>query len=286
MSRHSLKTLMLASLALVAFAGNSVLCRLALAEGVADPASFTAVRLASGAIVLMGLLAISSKPPTSSRGSWLASIYLLSYAGLFSFAYVSLDTATGALILFGAVQLTMIIVNIVRGQSLQSLEWCGFLLAVFGLVYLLLPEISKPSISGFLMMLVSGIAWAGYTLKGQGSVNALADTAFNFSRTLPLLALLMVPILGTMQISAEGLLLAFVSGALTSGVGYAIWYSALRGLSTTRAAVIQLLVPILAAIGGVLFANEELSTRLVVAAGLVLGGIMLVISSKSKTKNV
>lgn len=282
----SLKTLLLASLALLAFAGNSVLCRLALAEGVADPASFTAVRLVSGAIVLMGLLAISSKPSTSSKGSWLASIYLLSYAGLFSFAYVSLDTATGALILFGAVQLTMIIVNIFRGQSLQNLEWCGFLLAVFGLVYLLFPEISKPSISGFVMMLVSGIAWAGYTLKGQGSVNALADTAFNFSRTLPLLALLMVPLLGNVQINKEGLVLAFVSGALTSGVGYAIWYSALRGLSTTRAAVIQLLVPILAAIGGVLFANEALSTRLVVSAGLVLGGIMLVVSSKSKSKKI
>lgn len=282
MNQLTAKTIVLAIFALFAFAGNSVLCRFALAQEAADPAGFTAVRLLSGAVTLMLLLALSRSDAGSSKGSWLAGGYLFAYAILFSFAYVTLDTATGALILFGTVQLTMILVTIFRGHRLQRFEWLGFLLAVSGLVYLLLPELAKPSMLGFSMMLLAGVAWAGYTFMGQGSKNALADTAYNFARTLPMLAISMVPLLSSVQLSQSGILLAIASGALTSGVGYALWYSALSGLSTTQAAVIQLLVPVIAALGGVLFANELLTDRLILSAVLVLGGIMLIILTKQK----
>jgi len=277
-----IKTVFYACLALLAFAGNSLLARLALAQESADPASFTAIRLLSGAVVLLGLLLLSANNMPRARGSWWAGVCLFAYAALFSFAYVRLDTATGALILFGAVQLTMVVTNIVRGQSLAGIEWAGFLLAVCGLVYLLFPELSKPSLTSFIMMLLAGVAWAAYTLKGQGSENALADTAFNFIRTLPLMILLVLPFLNSIELSQQGVLLAVASGGITSGVGYAIWYAALRGLSTTQAAVIQLLVPIIAAIGGVMFANELLSERLVISATLVLGGTLLVILTNKK----
>jgi len=280
-----MKTVLLSLLALIAFAGNSVLCRLALASHSIDPIGFTLIRLMSGAIVLMCLMYVNRsvsrpKPLTQSRGSWTGGFFLFLYAALFSLAYVTLDTATGALVLFGFVQLAMILAGLFKHNRLSSLEWLGLALACFGLAYLLWPEVSKPSVTGFLMMALAGVAWAIYTIKGQSSVDPLSDTGYNFLRALPFIALLCLPFIQTLDITLPGALLAVVSGGLTSGVGYAVWYAALRGLSTTQAAVIQLLVPLIAAAGGILFAHEVLGERLLVSSIMVLGGIMMVILGK------
>ncbi len=274
---------MLPFLALLAFAGNSILCRLALADGAIDPASFTSIRLISGAVTLLVVLSLSKSPQSDdSAGSWLATIMLFAYAALFSFAYISLNTGTGALILFASVQVTMLLVNFLRGNRLHYLEWLGLLTACLGFVYLVLPELGRPSLSGFVMMAFAGIAWGAYTLLGQNSENPLRTTAHNFTRCIPIAALLLVIFVDQSQLSPYGLVLAIASGALTSGLGYAIWYAALKGLTTTQAAVIQLFVPVIAAVGGVAFANELISLRLLIAATLILGGIVLVISVRNK----
>ena len=311
-----MKTPLFAVMALIAFAGNSVLCRLALGIDLGadlptgldaraiDPASFTSIRLGSGALTLFLLLAFSGKlkmgglKPVSlksdtandsvlaAKGSWLAALSLFLYAALFSYAYITLDTATGALILFGSVQITMISVGWLRGNRLSKPEVIGICLAVLGFVYLFLPELRQPSLLGLVVMVFAGVAWGDYTLRGQASSDALSTTAYNFLRTLPLVALLLVvlAIAGmTFNLSQKGVLLAIASGAITSGIGYAIWYQALHGLTTTQAAVIQLLVPVIAAVGGVLFANEAISLRLVLAGLMVLGGVLIVIISRAKT---
>lgn len=276
-----MKTVVLSMFALIAFAGNSVLCRLALADERFDPTSFTVVRLFAGAIMLSAILLFSkSNKRLSGNGSWLGAFWLFLYAALFSFAYITLDTATGALILFGSVQLTMIAVNRFRGNRLVWLESLGFIVACSGLLVLLWPLLAKPSLIGFLMMLAAGAAWAGYTLQGLRSEDALGDTASNFVRAAPLSLLLIIPFYDQLDWQLKGILLAIASGALTSGLGYALWYAALRGLSTTQAAVIQLLVPVIAAVGGVLFAGELISVRLVYSSVLVLGGIMLLTLAK------
>ncbi len=279
-------------LALLAFAGNSILCRLALGEEAIDAAGFTSLRLLSGIITLLVILAVSRPNKTAARngrGSWSASLMLLLYAVTFSYAYLTLDTGIGALILFGAVQITMILISVIQGQRLHSSEWLGVLIAFSGFVWLVLPTLTTPSLSGFLLMSLSGIAWGIYTLKGRGSEHPLGDTAFNFLRTLPaaliLLALmfwqsdLFNPETGN-NISTAGILLAILSGSLASGIGYTLWYIALKGLSGTQAAVVQLSVPIIAAAGGVVFAGENIDIRLITSALLVLGGILLVILGK------
>ncbi|MCV6609381.1 MAG: DMT family transporter [Amphritea sp.] len=279
-------------LALLAFAGNSILCRLALGEGAIDAAGFTSLRLLSGIFTLLVILTISRPQKTATRksqGSWSASLMLLLYAVTFSYAYLTLDTGTGALILFGAVQITMILISVIQGQRLHSSEWLGVLIAFCGFVWLVLPTLTTPSVTGFLLMSLSGIAWGLYTLKGRGSENPLGDTSFNFLRTLPaaliLLALmfwqsdLFNPETGN-NISTAGILLAIMSGSLASGIGYTLWYIALKGLSGTQAAVVQLSVPIIAAAGGVVFAGESIDMRLITSALLVLGGILLVILGK------
>jgi len=284
---------MLPFLALIAFAGNSVLCRLALANDAIDPASFTSIRLISGAIMLLLLLSLFNRLKDSrglapsidnsadqSAGSWLATIMLFVYAASFSFAYISLDTGVGALILFGAVQITMLLVNLFRGNRLHVLEWLGLLLACVGFVYLVLPELSQPSLIGFVMMAFAGIAWGAYTLEGQGTKNPLRATAHNFTRCIPLAVILLFVFMSQSQMNTYGIILAIASGAITSGLGYTVWYTALRGLTTTQAAIIQLLVPVIAAVGGVIFANELLSFRLIIAAVMILGGITFVIISR------
>lgn len=276
--------ILLPYIALIAFAGNSVLCRLALADGAIDPATFTSIRLISGAITLLVLLSITTKEQTNdSAGSWLASLMLFVYAAFFSFAYISLDTGTGALILFGSVQVTMLLVNLLRGNRLHVLEWLGLLVACLGFVYLFLPELGKPSLLGFAMMAISGFAWGAYTLLGQGVTNALRTTAHNFTRCIPLAIVLLLVFSNQNQISTFGVVLAVTSGAIASGLGYAIWYAALKGLSTTQASVIQLLVPVVAAIGGVIFTNELITLRLLISATCILGGIVLVILARNKT---
>ena len=282
----SFRTVFLSLLALIAFAGNSVLCRLALTEPSIDPASFTLARLLSGIAALWVLLVLKNiKAPSKSEqanGSWLSAFMLLAYAALFSYAYVSIDTATGALVLFGSVQIALIVISLIKGHKLKLGEYAGVLLALSGFVYLVLPELQKPSLSGFIMMSIAGIAWAMYTVGGQGSSNALRDTAFNFLRTTPLVIVLLFVTLSSFSLTPYGVGLAVASGAITSGLGYAIWYAALPSLTTTQAAVIQLFVPVIAAFGGTLFANEAITLRLTIAAALVLGGIMLVIMAKRK----
>lgn len=263
---------------LFAFAGNSVLCRLALGEEAIDAASFTSIRLLSGIIILAVLLKLTSgADSSSSKGSWSASLMLFIYAVAFSFAYVSLETGTGALILFGLVQMTMISIGLYQGNKLHAMEWFGVLLAFSGLVYLMMPGLGAPSLNGFILMAVAGIAWGIYTLAGKGSTNPINDTAYNFYRTLPFVFVLTLVTFQQAELSNKGILLAILSGALASGLGYAIWYMALKGLSGTQAAVVQLFVPVIAAIGGVVFADEAFSLRLALSALLILGGILAVV---------
>lgn len=282
-----LKTSLLTGLALIAFAANSVLCRLALANGNIDASSFTGIRLLSGAIALLLILSIKgNKQGVSSKGSWTSSFTLFLYAITFSYAYLSLDTGTGALILFGSVQITMILLSIISGTRLHIIEWSGFFIAFTGLVYLVIPSITKPSVSGFILMTVSGMSWAIYSLRGRGSKNPLMDTTYNFLRTIPFITLLAIFTMPNINYSSQGIILALLSGAITSGVGYTIWYIALRSLSSIQAAVLQLSVSIIAAIGGVIFLSETITSRLVISAVIVLGGILMVILGKySFTQN-
>ena len=270
--------------ALFAFAANSVFCRLALGDEAIDATSFTSVRLFSGIIVLFILMQFTSHVSipqgslkANANGSWLAAIMLFTYAVTFSFGYISLDTGTGALILFGAVQITMILFNVISGSRLHYSEWLGLTCAFIGFVYLILPSITTPSLTGFILMSVSGMAWAFYTLLGRKSKHALSDTAFNFLRTSPFILILVLLSFNNLHISSTGFLLAVLSGAIASGIGYFVWYIALSGLSVTQAAVLQLFVPIIAALGGVVFTSESITLRLIESSILVLGGILLVI---------
>ena len=273
-----LKTIILTGLALIAFAANSVLCRLALGNNAIDASSFTIIRLLSGTIILLIIIALTRNDnAVSTKGSWTASFMLFVYAITFSFAYISLDTATGALILFGSVQITMILISLFSGTRLHFTEWIGVAIAFTGFVYLILPGVSTPSITGLFLMTLAGVAWGIYTLKGRNSKNPLMDTAYNFLRTTPLVILLTIIAINNANYSSEGILLALLSGSITSGVGYTIWYIALGGLSSTQAAVLQLSVPVIAAFGGVIFVSELITFRLSVSASMVLGGILIVV---------
>lgn len=275
------KTTILTGLALIAFAANSVLCRLALGNEVIDAASFTVIRLLSGAIVLFLIIRFTQKKTELfTNGSWIASLMLFLYAITFSYAYISLDTGTGALILFGSVQITMILLSLISGTRLHYTEWAGVIIAFTGFVYLILPGVSTPPTVGFLLMAAAGVAWGIYTLKGRDSQNPLMDTANNFFRTLPLVILLTIITISDANYSSEGVLLALLSGGITSGIGYTIWYIALGGLSATQAAVLQLLVPVIAALGGVIFVSETITVRLTISAAMVLGGILMVVLGK------
>jgi drug/metabolite transporter (DMT)-like permease len=272
------KTVVFTGLALLAFAANSVFCRLALGEGSIDAASFTVVRLLSGVVVLFVLVKVrQDKKGQSSAGSWSASLMLFLYALTFSFAYITLDTGTGALILFGWVQITMILLSLFSGNRLHISEWAGIVVAFMGFVYLMLPDVTTPSAKGFSLMTVAGISWGIYTVKGRGSKNPVVDTAYNFSRTIPFLLVLTVVGLNDSHFSSRGILLGVLSGGIASGIGYAIWYTALGGLSVTQAAVVQSLVPVVAAVGGVILMSEALPPRLVFSATMILGGILMVI---------
>jgi drug/metabolite transporter (DMT)-like permease len=272
------KTTVLTAFTLVAFAANSVLCRLALGNGAIDAASFTIIRLVSGAAALFVILRAGRGVGAGRGGSrWISAFMLFLYAITFSFAYITLQTGTGALILFGAVQITMILMAMASGVRLLVVEWIGMVVAFAGLVYLVLPGVSAPSLAGFCLMAIAGSAWGVYTLKGKGSATPLADTARNFARTVPFTAVVALFAIETAHLSPLGVALAVASGAIASGLGYTVWYMALRGLSATQAAVVQLFVPVIAALGGVVFMSEEISLRLVIAAVLTLGGILMVV---------
>ena len=268
---------------MIAFAANSVLCRMALNEEAIDPASFTSIRLISGAITLFLLVyASKTKKQSSSKGSWVSGAILFIYAVAFSFAYVSLDTGTGALIAFGTVQITMITSALFQGNKMKSAEWIGVIIAFGGFVYLVLPGVSAPSLSGLLLMILSGMAWGIYSLKGKSSLIPLDDTAFNFMRAIPFVIVLLLFSIDKIQTTPQGITLAIVSGALTSGIGYTIWYMALKNLSAIHASIVQLIVPVIAAIGGVLFLSEIISLRLLIASILILGGISIAILTRRK----
>jgi drug/metabolite transporter (DMT)-like permease len=277
-----IKPLVFTTLALIAFAANSVLCRLALGEKTIDAAGFTSVRLLSGALVLFCILKFSNKKNGSStKGSWSAAFMLFLYAVTFSFAYLTLNTGTGALILFGSVQITMILRSLFSGNRLLPIEWMGVIVAFSGIVYLVLPGVTAPSFTGFSLMASAGIAWGLYTLKGRGSANPLSDTTYNFLRSVPFMIVLGMFFFQNVHISREGVILAAISGGITSGIGYTLWYIALRGLSATQAAVVQLLVPVIAGFGGIVFISEPISLRLALSALLTLGGILMVILGRN-----
>jgi len=270
------RVVVLTVLALAAFAGNSLLCRAALSRSHIDAASFTTVRLLSGALMLWVLVRLRGGA-RAGKGSLLSALALFAYAAGFSFAYLHLPAAAGALILFGAVQTTMIAYGLCSGERLRPAQLAGLLLAGAGLVGLLLPGLSAPPLASALLMLGAGAAWGIYSVRGKGAGDALQVTAGNFLLAVPMALALSLLLLGGAAFDPAGSGYAFLSGALTSGVGYAIWYTALPFLKSTSAAAVQLSVPVIAALGGVAFLDEPLTLRLLSASIAIIGGIALVI---------
>jgi drug/metabolite transporter (DMT)-like permease len=264
---------------MIAFAGNSLLCRAALKHTSIDAASFTSLRLMSGALTLWLVVCISRGTPTG-KGNWISAFALFAYAAGFSFAYVNLPAATGALLLFGAVQATMIGHGIWAGERLLRLQLVGLVLALSGLFGLLLPGLSAPPVFGSMLMLGAGVAWGVYSLRGRGAGDPTRVTAGNFLRAVPIAAALSVLMVDRTSLDSAGFWYAVSSGALASGIGYAIWYTALPALKAAKAATVQLSVPVIAALGGIVFLGEPLTLRLVLSSVAILGGIALVIMEK------
>jgi drug/metabolite transporter (DMT)-like permease len=274
---------LLTLLAMLAFAGNSLLCRAAFHATRIDAASFTTIRLVSGALALW-LIVRAQGGAGKAAGSWASAAALFAYAAAFSFAYLSLTAATGALLLFGAVQATMIGVGLWRGERLRPWQLLGLACAFGGLVGLLLPGLSAPPSHGAALMLAAGVAWGVYSLRGKGAGDPLRATASNFLRAVPFAAALSLAMLASATFDPAGAALAVASGALTSGIGYAIWYTALPGLKAASAATVQLSVPPLAAIGGVVLLGEPATLRLLVASVAILGGIALASAEKRSAR--
>ncbi|GAC22614.1 MAG: EamA/RhaT family transporter [Alteromonadaceae bacterium] len=274
---------------LIAFAANSVFCRLALDEQNMDPMSFTGLRIASAALVL-GLIMLLKSPNSfrsftalNAYGSWRQAGYLFAYAAGFSYAYVTLPTATGALILFAAVQFTMLFVARLSGNRMNAMASAGVVISLLGFVYFVMPELSSPSLVGLVVMALAGIAWGMYSLAGAKSTHALESTGSNFIRCLPFGLILMAVFMPTARLTFEGVSYALASGALASGIGYAIWYQVLPKLDSSVAAVCQLCVPIIAAFGGVLLVAEPITSHLLLSSIAILGGMLLVIVGKKKS---
>ena len=292
-------------IALIAFAANSLFCRMALAEGYIDAWSFTTIRLLSAAGCLgiimvihtyqlrrqrLKLASIPIDALLNDKGSWLSSISLVVYALCFSIAYVELNTGTGALILFSAVQLTMIGWGIYKKEQLRPLQWMAFIVAVAGFIYLMLPSAAVPSLLAATLMAISGMAWGMYSIRGKSCVSPLRATGFNFIRSLIIVPILLLISMNYLDVSldnitVQGVLLACASGAIASGMGYSIWYTAMPLLKNTQAAVVQLCVPIIAAVLGVVFLSEQLTMQFVVASAVILGAVLLFILSKEAPKS-
>lgn len=275
------RTALLTAFAMVAFAANSVLCRLALGGKAIDAAGFTAIRIGSGALTL-ALIAGASRRSSRRSGTWTSGLMLALYAVAFSFAYLNLSTGTGALILFGWVQLTMIMSAIRSGEHLHAIHWAGIVIAFSGLVYLVFPGVTAPSPEGAALMAAAGIAWGVYSARGRGATDPVSATSGNFLRAVPFAVVPALLFITQLHAAPRGILLAAVSGALTSGVGYVLWYAALKGLTSTRAAVVQLSVPVLAALGGVLLMAEPVSSRLAVSAIATLGGVGMTVFARER----
>jgi drug/metabolite transporter (DMT)-like permease len=278
------RVVLLTLLAMIAFASNSLLCRAALRDTTIDPASFTFVRIFSGAIALW--LILNLRRSTSSReGNWISALALFVYAAAFSFAYVDLSAGTGALLLFGAVQATMILWGFRKGERLDAIQVAGLVVALIGLVVLVFPGISAPPLIGSGLMLSAGVAWGIYSLRGRSAAKAIAATTGNFLRAVPFAALISVIMLPKMHFDSLGTIYAVISGAITSGIGYVIWYAALSGLKAASAATVQLSVPVLAATGGILLLSEPITLRYVIASTAVLGGVAMVVIEKQRASS-
>ena len=260
---------------------------MALGEGSIDAVSFMTLRLASGSVMLLAITAFSQAKrgvpgQRQTQPQWVAALMLFLYAVTFSLAYLQLTAGTGALILFGTVQVTMLLTALTQGEKPHFLEWVGLMLALVGLIYLVLPGLSAPPIGGSILMVLAGIAWGFYSLLGRGSTNPLAYTTANFVRTVPFAMGVSLVSLENLHLTLNGMILALLSGSLASGVGYALWYMALKGLTATRAATIQLAVPVIAAVGGILLLQESFSMRLVVGASQFCKNATLLILHSSR----
>ncbi len=282
---QQLRIITLACLAMIAFAGNSLLCRIALKQTSIDPASFTTIRLLSGAVILFLIVSLTQQKAATTKqtaGSWLSASALFVYMVTFSFAFTTTTASVGSLILFGAVQTTMIVYAIIKGQRLSKIQGLGLVLAYIGLITLFLPDISNnqrtdANILGPLLMLVSGIAWGIYSLMGQNTRSPILVTKNNFVRATLFALIISMLMLSQARLGINGVVLAIASGAVTSGIGYAIWYSVLHHLKISTAAVIQLSVPVIAAVGGFLILDESITLYFIFSSGLILGGTALVI---------
>jgi drug/metabolite transporter (DMT)-like permease len=275
------RVLALSAIAMIAFASNSLLCRLALRDTRIDAATFTLVRLLSGAVALW-LIVRLRRESLAGAGSWFSALALFVYAAAFSFAYLQLSAGTGALMLFGAVQVTMIFWGFRRGERLDALQLMGLIIALTGLIVLLLPGLTAPPLLGSVLMLSAGVAWGIYSLHGKGVTNPIAATSGNFTRAVPFAFVMILAAIPWLRIDSLGVSYAILSGAVTSGLGYVIWYQALPGLKATSAATVQLSVPVLAAAGGILLLGEAITLRYLLASCAVLGGIALVLIEKQR----
>jgi len=273
-------TALLTSLAMIAFAANSVLCRLALGGGHIDAASFASVRVISGALALAAIVVYRSAGSVPGDADWRAALALFVYMVFFSFAYLSLGAGTGALVLFGAVQLTMFVVALRSGEAFNAISWAGLMLAIAGLVYLVSPGITAPDPSGAILMVVAGMAWGIYSLLGRQAADPTRATAWNFLLSVPLVVVTSLIFMDQFHATPFGLALAAASGVVASGIGYVIWYAALRGLAATSAATVQLSVPVIAAIGGVILLSEDVTLRLLIASAATLGGVAIVLMQR------
>jgi drug/metabolite transporter (DMT)-like permease len=276
------KTVLLTLVAMLAFAANSLLCRLALGQQLIDAASFTAVRVICGAAIL-GLMVLPRwRAKRRANVDWRSVAMLFVYMAFFSFAYLSLSAGSGALILFGAVQVTMFVVALRAGEHFPLWSWAGLTLAVLGLVYLVSPGVTAPNPGGALLMTIAGVAWGGYSLLGKGAADPLEATANNFIYSVPAVVIVSLLFMTDFHSSPSGLALAAASGAIASGLGYVIWYAALRRLTATRAATVQLSVPVIAAFGGVILISEPITPRLLLASAATLGGVAIVLTQRMR----
>ncbi len=273
------RTIALTCVTMIAFAANSLLTRAALGAREIDAASFTIVRLVAGAVILWLIVRVARRgsAPRPALADWLTAAILFVYALAFSLAYLSLTAGTGALILFGTVQITMLAAGLGSGERFTPLAWLGCAAAVAGVIWLLSPGVTAPPPLGAALMCLAGAAWGFYSLRGRGVADPLRSTASNFAYALPFAAVATVLLAPGIRGSWTGVAIAIVCGAVTSGVGYVIWYEALKGLDASRAAIVQLSVPALAALGGVVFLAEQVTWRLVLCSGAILGGIALVL---------
>lgn len=292
MSKNAQSLYLYSFISLLAFAANSVLCRIALKDGYIDATSFTLLRLLSATVTLFLLIFITQRKSTSLTFSkvvfkkyWFSSVMLFLYALCFSVAYINLSTGTGALILFGFVQVTLVIASLFYGHKVDKLTALGLCIALFGLGYLVYPSLLLPSFINFILMSLSGIAWGIYTLRGKSSQNPIIDTYYNFLLTLPLITIITIFMLSSLSVSFYGVILSIISGGVMSALGYALWYNVVKHFTFIQSGVLQLCVPIFATLAGSIIVKEPISLSLCISTGLILLGIYLTLLAKKRTAN-